>query len=125
MKRLLLICVALTAATTIYAQQSLGVLTGIPVTKKTADPVLGAVVTLVNDWDRKDVHQRLVTDEGFRLVVPHGSYKLTVEKEGYETYSLELTVDAPEIDLGYMRMLTDEMVEAKEAKRAKRKAKWN
>lgn len=116
-KSLLLPAVLLLAASSLFAQNRSCVISGFPITKKSGVPVEGALVTLTDEWDKSRKYQRRVDAEGFEMVVPAGGYQLEITAEGYETYSLQIDVDEPHIDLGMMKMLTDEMAAARDARR--------
>lgn len=122
MKRMIFACIALCISVAAGAQ-SLGVVSGRPITKKTADVVVGALVTLTDVWTKQAYQRMVVNDEGFEMVVPHGSYDMKIEASGYETYNLELDIDDSRIDLGSISMLTEQMAAEKAAKRQQRKAK--
>lgn len=65
--------------------------------------------------------QRIVDENGFTLIVPYGEYSMTIEAEGYETYTLDIDIDEPATDLGQMKMLTDKMAEERDNAKAQRK----
>ena len=120
MKKLLLLSILLCITAGAYAQSRSCVLTGTPVNKRTSEVLTGALVTLTDEMDKDIKFQRKVTDDGFRIVVPEGSYDMEIKAEGYETYTLQIDMDETNTDLGFIRMLTDEMARAKAAKRKKK-----
>ena len=120
MKKLIMSAIATVASATLIAAPSCK-LSGFPVTKKTTDPVIGALVTLAEVGNKSNKFQRLVGEEGFTLIVPYGEYDLTIEAEGYETYTLNIDLDEQAIDLGQMKMLTDKMAEERDNAKALRK----
>lgn len=120
MKRFVLAAIALVASATLIAAPSCK-LSGFPVTKKTTKPVVGALVTLAEVGNKSNKFQRLVSEDGFTLIVPYGEYDLTIEAEGYETYTLLIDLDEQAIDLGTMRMLTDKMAHDRDHAKAERK----
>lgn len=108
----------------VASAQDLCVLSGFPVPRKSADAIEGALVTMTNEWDKDLKYQRRVGAEGFRLVIPAGGYLLTVEAEGYETYTLEIEMDQPHVDLGLIRMLSTAEAQAKAEKQKARARRW-
>ena len=102
------------------AAQGLAAVSGLPVPKKSADAIVGALVTFTSEWDKDLKYQRAVDKEGFRVVLPQGGYLLTIEAQGYETYKMEIEVDQPNIDLDLITMLTNEQAAARDEKRKKR-----
>lgn len=120
MKKLLLSCIALLAGATLWAAPSC-TLSGFPVTKKTTDPVVGALVTLTEVGNKSNKFQRMVGEEGFEMIVPFGEYRLSIEAAGYETYTLDIDIDTDTIDLGSMKMLTEQMAEERDNSKAARK----
>ena len=120
MKRFILSAIALVASATLLAAPSCK-LSGFPVTKKTTKPVLGALVTLAEVGNISNKFQRIVDENGFTLIVPYGEYSMTIEAEGYETYTLDIDIDEPATDLGQMRMLTDKMAHDRDHAKAQRK----
>lgn len=119
MKRVVLILFAVVFASVSVAQ-SLSVVTGFPVPKKSATPIEGALVTVTSVWDEDVKFLRKVDGDGFRLIVPQGSYTLSITAEGYEAYNMEIDVDQPNIDLDMIVMLTDEQAAKRDAKRKSR-----
>lgn len=120
MKRFILAAIALVASATLIAAPSCK-LSGFPVTKKTTKPVIGALVTLAEVGNKSNKFQRLVGEDGFTMIIPYGEYDLTIEAEGYETYTLNIDLDEQTIDLGMMRMLTDNMAYDRDHAKAERK----
>lgn len=120
MKRFILTVMAIFASATLLAAPSCK-LSGFPVTKKSSKPVIGALVTLSEIGNKSNKFQRLVGEEGFTMIVPYGEYNLTIEAEGYETYTLEIDLDEQATDLGVMKMLTDKMAEERDNAKAERK----
>ncbi len=120
MKRFILSAIALVASATLLAAPSCK-LSGFPVTKKTTKPVLGALVTLAEVGNISNKFQRIVDENGFTLIVPYGEYSMTIEAEGYETYTLDIDIDEPATDLGQMKMLTDKMAHDRDHAKAQRK----
>lgn len=120
MKKLLLSCIALLAGATLWAAPSC-TLSGFPVTKKSTSPVVGALVTLTEVGNKSNKFQRMVGEEGFEMIVPFGEYRLSIEAAGYETYTLDIDIDADTIDLGSMKMLTEQMAEERDNAKAARK----
>lgn len=120
MKRFILTVMAIFASATLLAAPSCK-LSGFPVTKKSSKPVIGALVTLSEIGNKSNKFQRLVGEEGFTIIVPYGEYNLTIEAEGYETYTLEIDLDEQATDLGVMKMLTDKMAEERDNAKAERK----
>lgn len=120
MKRFILSAIALVASATLLAAPSCK-LSGFPVTKKTTKPVLGALVTLAEVGNISNKFQRIVDENGFTLIVPYGEYSMTIEAEGYETYTLDIDIDEPVTDLGQMKMLTDKMAHDRDHAKAQRK----
>jgi hypothetical protein len=100
--------------------QSLAAVSGIPMPKKSTEPILEALVTFTSEWDKELKYQRKTDSEGFRVVLPQGGYLLTVEADGYETYTLEIEVDQPNIDLEVITMLTLEQAKERDIKRKRR-----
>ncbi len=119
MKRIVTLLVLAMATGTCLAQP-LCKFTGRPVPHKSYDPVQGAVVTLINEWDKELKYVRKVDAEGFQLIVPQGGYLLKIEAEGYETYKMEIELDAPHIDLDIITLLTNEEAAARHEKQKKR-----
>ena len=111
MRKIVVTLILLAFAGTAVAQ-SLAAVSGIPMPKKSTEPFLEALVTFTSEWDKELKYQRKTDSEGFRVVLPQGGYLLTVEADGYETYTLEIEVDQPNIDLEVITMLT--LVQAKE-----------
>lgn len=120
MKRFIFTVMAIFASATLLAAPSCK-LSGFPVTKKTSKPVVGALVTLYEIGNKSNKFQRLVGEEGFTMIVPYGEYNMTIEAEGYETYSLEIDLDEQATDLGVMKMLTDKMADERDHAKAERK----
>ena len=120
MKKLILSCIALMAAATLWAAPSC-TLSGVPVTKKTTNPVIGALVTLTEVGNKSNKFQRIVGENGFEMIIPFGEYQLSIEAAGYETYTLDIDIDTDTIDLGIMRMLTDQMAEERDNAKAAKK----
>ncbi len=120
MKKLILSCVAIFAAATVCAAPSC-TLSGFPVTKKTTKPVTGAVVTLTEVGNKSNKFQRMVGENGFEMIIPFGEYRLSVEAAGYETYTLDIDIDTDTIDLGAMKMLTEQMAEDRDNAKAAKK----
>lgn len=120
MKRFILSAIAIVASATLLAAPSCK-LSGFPVTKKTTKPVLGALVTLAEVGNISNKFQRIVDENGFTLIVPYGEYSMTIEAEGYETYTLDIDIDEPATDLGQMKMLTDKMAHDRDHAKAQRK----
>lgn len=120
MKRFILTVMAIFASATLLAAPSCK-LSGFPVTKKSSKPVIGALVTLYEIGNKSNKFQRLVGEEGFTMIVPYGEYNLTIEAEGYETYTLEIDLDEQATDLGVMKMLTTNMAEERDHAKAERK----
>lgn len=120
MKRLILSAIAIVASATLLAAPSCK-LSGFPVTKKTTKPVIGALVTLAEVGNISNKFQRIVDENGFTLIVPYGEYSMTIEAEGYETYTLDIDIDEPATDLGQMKMLTDKMAHDRDHAKAQRK----
>lgn len=120
MKKLISLAVALLATATLWAAPSC-TLSGFPVTKKTTSPVVGALVTLTEVGNKSNKFQRMVGENGFEMIVPFGEYRLSIEAEGYETYTLDIDVDTDTIDLGSMKMLTEQMAEERDNSKAARK----
>lgn len=120
MKRFILSAIAIVASATLLAAPSCK-LSGFPVTKKTTKPVIGALVTLAEVGNISNKFQRIVDENGFTLIVPYGEYSMTIEAEGYETYTLDIDIDEPATDLGQMKMLTDKMAEERDNAKAQRK----
>ncbi|MBQ9137855.1 MAG: carboxypeptidase regulatory-like domain-containing protein [Alistipes sp.] len=121
MKKLFTILVALAFGGTLSAQ-SLAAVSGLPVPKKSAEAIVGALVTFTSEWDTELKYQRKVDAEGFRVVLPQGSYLMTIVADGYQSYQSEIEVDQPNIDLDLIVMLTTEQAAAKRAKQKKRAA---
>ncbi len=109
----------LAVATTALAQE-LSAVTGLPVPKKSAEPIIGALVTFTSEWDSDLKYQRKVDANGFRVVLPRGGYILTIDAAGYESFQQEIEVDEPNIDLDLIVMLTTEQAAERDAKRKKR-----
>lgn len=63
----------------------------------------------------------MVGENGFEMIVPFGEYRLSIEAEGYETYTLDIDLDTDTIDLGSMKMLTEKMAEERDNSKAARK----
>jgi hypothetical protein len=122
MKKILSTLIFLAVAITAQAQD-LAAVSGTPVPKKSAQTIVGALVTFTSEWDAELKYQRKVDSEGFRVVLPKGGYILTIEAEGYETYHHEIEVDEPNIDLSLIVMLTTEQAAERDAKRKKRAAR--
>ena len=120
MKKFFVLLLALGFVGTAAAQQ-LCVLSGFPVPRRSPAAIKGALVTMTNEWDSNLKYQRRVDDNGFRIVVPQGGYRLTIEAEGYETYTLEIEMDEPRTELGLIRILTTAEATAK-AERQKARA---
>lgn len=123
MKKIFATLIALLFVGTSFAQ-GLAAVSGIPVPKKSAEPILGALVTFTSEWDNTLKYQRRVDNEGFRVVLPKGGYLMTIEAEGYEKYILEIEVDQPTIDLELITMLTEEQAAARDEKRKKRAVRY-
>ncbi len=123
MKKIFATLIALLFVGTSFAQ-GLAAVSGIPVPKKSAEPILGALVTFTSEWDNTLKYQRRVDNEGFRVVLPKGGYLMTIEAEGYEKYILEIEVDQPTIDLDLITMLTEEQAAARDEKRKKRAVRY-
>lgn len=119
MKRIVTLLVLAMAASVCFAQP-LCKLTGIPVPRKTFEPIKGAVVTLINEWDKDLKYIRKVDAEGFQMIVPQGGYLLKIEAEGYEPFRMEIDLDAPTIDLDVITMQTEAEAAARLAKQKKR-----
>ena len=119
MKKIFATLIAISFVGTAMAQ-GLAAVTGFPVPKKSAEPIIGALVTFTSEWDKELKYQRKVDSEGFRVVLPQGGYLLTIEAEGYESYRNEIEVDSPEINLDMIIMLTTEQAAALELKRKQR-----
>ena len=122
MKKFFILLLALGFVGTAAAQQ-LCVLSGFPVPRRSSEVIKGALVTMTSEWDSSLKYQRRVDDNGFRMVVPQGGYLLTIEAEGYETYTLEIEMDEPRTELGLIRMLTTAEVAAKAEKQRSRAAR--
>lgn len=119
MKKFILSAIAIVASATLIAAPSCK-LSGFPVTKKTTKPVIGALVTLAEVGNKSNKFQRMVGENGFTLIIPYGEYNLSIEAEGYETYTLEIDIDEQTIDLGQMKMLTDKMADERDNAKAQR-----
>lgn len=119
MKKIISTLMLLAVATTSLAQE-LSAVTGIPVPKKSAEPIIGALVTFTSEWDYDLKYQRKVDANGFRVVLPRGGYILTIDAAGYESFQQEIEVDLPNIDLDLIVMLTTEQAAERDAKRKKR-----
>ena len=87
--------------------------------KKSAEPIVGALITFTSEWDKDVKYQRKSDAEGFRVVLPQGGYVMTIEAAGYESYILEIEVDNPHIDLTDITLLTVEQAAERDAKRKK------
>ena len=122
MKKFFVLLLALGFVGTAAAQQ-LCVLSGFPVPRRSPDAIKGALVTMTSEWDSTLKYQRRVDEKGFRMVVPQGGYLLTIEAEGYQTYTLEIEMDEPRTELGLIRMLTNAEVAAKAEKQKARAAR--
>ena len=122
MKKFFILLLALGFVGTAAAQQ-LCVLSGFPVPRRSPDAIKGALVTMTSEWDSTLKYQRRVDEKGFRMVVPQGGYLLTIEAEGYQTYTLEIEMDEPRTELGLIRMLTNAEVAAKAEKQKARAAR--
>jgi hypothetical protein len=122
MKRLFTLSIALLFAATAFAQ--LSAVSGQPMPKKGAEPIVDALVTFTSEWDKDLKYQRKTDADGFRVVLPQGGYLLTIEAAGYETYRLEIEVDEPNINLDVITMLTVEQATERDAKRKKRAARY-
>ena len=122
MKKFFVLLLALGFVGTAAAQQ-LCVLSGFPVPRRSPDAIKGALVTMTSEWDSNLKYQRRVDDNGFRMVVPQGGYRLTIEAEGYETYTLEIEMDEPRTELGLIRILTTAEAVAKAEKQTARAAR--
>lgn len=123
MKRVFVLVVVAMIATVSMAQ-SLSVVTGFPVPKKSAKPIVGAMVTITSVWDKDVQYMRKVDTEGFRIIVPQGSYNLEIAAKGYESYTMEIDIDQPNIDLDMIVMLTDEQATQRDEKRKSRAKKY-
>lgn len=121
MKKLFILTISLLFAGSAFAQ--LSDVSGQLFPKKSAEPIVGALVTFTSEWDKDVKYQRKSDAEGFRVVLPQGGYMMTIEAEGYETYTLEIEVDEPHIDLTTITLLTTEQAAERDAKRKKRFAK--
>ncbi|MBR0336325.1 MAG: carboxypeptidase regulatory-like domain-containing protein [Alistipes sp.] len=119
MKKILSTLLFLAVAFTAQAQ-NLAAVSGIPVPKKSAETIAGALVTFTSEWDSDLKYQQKVNADGFRVVLPQGGYILTIVAEGYETFQQEIDVDEPNIDLDLIIMLTTEQAAERDAKRKKR-----
>lgn len=119
MKRAISILIAVAFASLATAQ-SLSVVTGFPVPKKSATPIVGAMVTITSVWDKDVQYLRKVDSDGFRIIVPQGSYILSIDAEGYEGYNMEIDIDQPNIDLDMIILLTEEQAAKRDAKRKNR-----
>lgn len=123
MKRIIFIIIALlgfsliSAQTNIIGSKPFGILKGTPTSKLDKKTLVGALVTVTNEWDKNLKFQQKVSNDGFEIRLPYGGYIVTVEQEGYDTYKLEIEIDSEETDLGFMRILTKEQAEAKIQKR--------
>ena len=122
MKKFFVLLLALGLVGTAAAQQ-LCVLSGFPVPRRSPEAIKGALVTMTSEWDSNLKYQRRVDDNGFRIVVPQGGYRLTLEAEGYETYTLEIEMDEPRTELGLIRILTTAEAAAKAEKQKARAAR--
>lgn len=121
MKKLITLLAALFISYGAFAQSPIiGELSGLPTGKSSKQTLVGALVTLTGVWDKEATFKRVVNENGFTLRLPYGDYVLRVEMEGYETYKLEIEINDERTDLGIMKMFTNEEVEAKRLKRAKR-----
>lgn len=124
MKRIATLLILVLAAGITLAQP-LCKLTGMPVPRKSVEPIKGAVVTLINEWDKEVKYIRKVDEQGFQLIVPQGGYLLKIEAEGYESYRMEIDLDAPHIDLDLIIMQTNAEAEARlERQRKRAKNRW-
>lgn len=119
MKKILSTLLFLAVAFTTQAQ-NLAAVSGMPVPKKSAEAISGALVTFTSEWDSDLKYQQKVNADGFRVVLPQGGYILTIVAEGYETFQQEIDVDEPNIDLDLIIMLTTEQAAERDAKRKKR-----
>lgn len=122
MKKFLVLLLVLGFVGTAAAQQ-LCVLSGFPVPRRSPEAIQGALVTMTSEWDSSLKYQRRVDDNGFRMVVPQGGYLLTIEAEGYESYTLEIEMNEPRTELGLIRMLTTAEAAAKVEKQKSRAAR--
>ena len=100
--------------------QSLSAVSGLPMPKKSTEPILDAIVTFTSEWDENEKYIRKTDPNGFRVLLPQGGYLLTIEAPGYETYKLEIEVDQPHIDLDVITILTDAQAKERDLKRQKR-----
>lgn len=121
MKRFFILTIALLFASSAFAQ--LSEVTGQLFPKKSAEPIVGALITFTSEWDKDVKYQRKSDADGFRVVLPWGGYVMTIEAAGYEPYILEIEVDNPHIDLTDITLLTVEQAAERDAKRKKRFAK--
>ncbi|MBQ0081145.1 MAG: hypothetical protein KBS95_06340 [Alistipes sp.] len=123
MKRILIIVIAIIGIAFVSAQSNIvgpkpfGILRGIPTSKLDKKTLVGALVTVTDEWNKKLKFQQKVSEGGFEMRIPYGGYILTIEMEGYDGYKLEIDIDSEETDLGFMRILTKEQAEAKIQKR--------
>ena len=116
MKRLFTLSIALLFAATAFAQ--LSAVSGQPMPKKGAEPIVDALVTFTSEWDKDLKYQRKTDADGFRVVLPQGGYLLTIEAAAtrkkeyiYQAAMLDPHTSA-ELSIDDIVSLCDDLIEA-------------